>query len=139
MATRGLHRLTALLCATALGPVALAAESQWEYGKRGLEWSDPATGTYLWLGLRGQVRYVSDESSFRLPGEFDRPVSSGTSVNRSRYKIGARVFEDLTFYHEYDLRGSRLLDLRTTWVSNPGFNFRVGQWKADYNRERIES
>lgn len=139
MATRLLNRLTTLLCATALGPVALAADPQWEYGKRGLEWSNPNTGSYLWLGLRGQARYVSDDSSFRLPGEFDGPESSGTSVNRSRYKVGARVFEDLTFYHEYDLRGSRLLDLRSTWVSNPGFNFRIGQWKSDYNRERIDS
>ena len=117
----------------------LHAENSWDYGKRGLEWSDSSTGSYLWLGLRAQLRYSSIENSLRIPDDFDSPQNSGGSVNRSRYKLGARWHKDVTFYHEYDLRNSQLLDLRSTWVSNPGFNLRAGQWKAEYNRERTDS
>jgi len=131
--------LLVVLFASALMPVPAIAEPGWAYGKRGLEWSNEDTGSYVWLGLRGQARHVSDDSSFRLPSEFDNPENSGTTINRSRYKIGAGWNKEATFYHEYDLRSSRLLDLRATWVRNPGFNFRIGQWKSDYNRERIDS
>ncbi|MEH6581407.1 MAG: porin [Halioglobus sp.] len=115
------------------------AEPGWDYGNRGLEWSDSDTGSYVWLGLRGQARFTSIEQALRLPSDFDTGTESGASINRARYKIGAGYHRDLTFYHEYDLRNSTLLDLRTTWVSNPALNVRAGQWKSDYNRERIDS
>lgn len=115
------------------------ADTDWNYGKRGLEWSDTTTGSYLWLGLRSQARYTTIEQALRIPSDFDQPTKSGGSINRARYKIGAAYRDDFTFYHEYDLRNSRLLDLRTTWVANPEFNLRLGQWKAEYNRERIDS
>lgn len=136
---KGNQVLCTLTTVLSLLPILAVAEPQWDYGKRGLEWSDAETGSYLWLGLRAQMRHVSDDNSFRMPSDFDKPENPATGVNRSRYKIGAGVSGDLTFYHEYDLRSSRLLDLRSTWTFNPRFNFRIGQWKADYNRERIDS
>ena len=117
------------------------ADSGWDYqySKTGLEWSDSQTGSYLWLGLRAQLRYESNTNDLRFPGDFDVPEDSGGTVSRSRYKIGAGFRDALTFYHEYDLRNDRLLDLRASWVANPAFKLRVGQWKAEYNRERIDS
>jgi hypothetical protein len=123
-----------LCCAMAL------ADSGWDYGKRGLEWSDSETGSYVWLGLRAQTRYTTMEDSLRIPDDFvDNDESSGTRINRARYKIGAGYQDSFTSYHEYDLRDKRVLDLRASWVANPAFNLRLGQWKADYNRERIDS
>ena len=49
------------------------------------------------------------------------------------------LIPDGSFYNEWDLRDKRLLDLRTTWLYDPAFNLRVGQWKAEFNRERIDS
>jgi phosphate-selective porin OprO/OprP len=116
-----------------------SAQSAWDYGDRGLEWSDGTTGSYLWLGLRAQFRYSTNINDLRLPEDFEEDADAGGRVNRSRYKVGAGYRNDFTFYHEYDLRDRRLLDLRATWVANPSINLRVGQWKADYNRARIDS
>ncbi|MEH6593385.1 MAG: porin, partial [Halioglobus sp.] len=132
------HRRVILLTLAAVSGTT-QAESGWDYGKRGQEWSDSDTGSYVWLGLRGQARFTSIEKALRLPSDFDTGTESGVSMNRARYKIGAGYHRDLTFYHEYDLRNSTLLDLRATWVSNPALNVRAGQWKSDYNRERIDS
>jgi len=46
---------------------------------------------------------------------------------------------DFSFYHEFDLRDSRLLDLRSTWIGSPNFKLRLGQWKPEFNRERVDS
>ena len=122
-------------------PTALASESDagWEYGKRGWEWSDKGTGSYLWTGLRSQARYTSRLGTIHELQHFDDPKQDDLRINRARFKIGAGYRDDLSFYNEYDLRDKRLLDLRTTWTRTPAFNFRIGQWKAEYNRERIDS
>jgi phosphate-selective porin OprO/OprP len=133
-----MNRILSVLAITTFAGSALA-ESGWDYGKRGLEWSDDQTGSYLWLGLRGQARYTSNTQSLRLPKEYETQADSDSKMNRGRYKIGAAYHDDLTFYHEYDLVDSRLLDLRATWVEHPAFRLRLGQWKAEYNRERIDS
>ncbi len=124
-----------------LGVHPALADSGWnyQYSKSGLEWSDSQSGSYLWLGLRAQLRYESNTNDLRFPGDFDEPEDSGGTVSRSRYKIGAGFRDALTFYHEYDLRNHRLLDLRASWIANPAFKLRAGQWKAEYNRERIDS
>lgn len=134
----GLYVCSVLICFVATLTPAMA-ESSWDYGRRGLEWSDDTTGSYVWLGLRGQARFTSNTQSLRLPSEYDEPEESDLAMNRGRYKIGAGYQDDFTFYHEYDLVDSRLLDLRATWVTHSAVNLRVGQWKADYNRERIDS
>jgi hypothetical protein len=116
-----------------------ALPSSWGYGNRGLEWSDPASGTHLWLGLRMQARYSSNLGSLLLLEDFDQPQDSGGRINRARYKIGAGIGDRLTIYHEYDLRNSLLLDLRSTWTPSDSFQLRVGQWKSPFSRERIDS
>jgi len=114
-------------------------EPGWDYGKRGWEWSNPDSGSFLWAGLRFQSRYSTLKKEPLVLGGFANPPESGGTINRARYKVGAGLNDDFTFYHEYDLRNSRLLDLRASWVSNPSFNLRLGQWKAEYNRERVDS
>lgn len=129
----------ALVAALCLYPASSFADWAYEYDKTGLQWTDPDSGSYLWLGLRAQLRYESNNNDLRFPADFDKPEDSGGTVSRSRYKIGAGFRDALTFYHEYDLRNDRLLDLRASWVANPAFTLRAGQWKAEYNRERVDS
>jgi hypothetical protein len=117
----------------------VSADGEWAYGDRGLEWSDQTTGSYLWTGVRAQTRYSNLENNFNLIEDFDDPVESGFSVNRARIKIGVGYRQLITGYHEYDVRNGNLLDLRGTWVAHEGFNIRVGQWKPEFNRERVDS
>lgn len=118
----------------------VSAESpQWKYTDGGLSLKNDDTGSYLTLGLRMQARYSSIEEEPRGLEDFTEAFKSGSDINRARYKVWAGLKRDFTFYHEYDLRNSNLLDLRTTWVSKPNFNLRLGQWKPEYNRERVDS
>jgi phosphate-selective porin len=136
-----MHRVLSILFSVTVLCAAspLWADTGWDYGNRGLEWSNPESGSYTWLGLRAQSRFSNKHGGFRVPDEYQGPHKDGTEINRGRYKIGARWRRDISFYHEYDLKDMRLLDLRTTWISNAAFNLRMGQWKAEYNRERIDS
>ena len=137
---QGIFLLLCFLGSTLSVSVAQAdPESSWDYGSRGWELGRPDSDSYLWLGLRAQVRYSTLSKEPVVLGGFANPPESSGSINRARYKIGAGLNKDFTFYHEYDLRNSRLLDLRASWVSNPKFTLRVGQWKAEFNRERVDS
>jgi phosphate-selective porin OprO/OprP len=117
------------------------AEDQafWAYGERGLELSGESDGSYLWLGLRGQVRYSSNAVALRITEDFSKPEESGTDLKRARFKLGAGYRNLLTAYYEHDLRNQTLLTLRTTWSVTPQLNIRAGQWKANFSRERIDS
>ncbi|NOR18541.1 MAG: porin [Xanthomonadales bacterium] len=111
----------------------------WAYGSNGWQWSNPGTGSYLWLGLRFQSRYSSREDDPLVSDDLRQEGHEGLSMNRARYKIGGGIGRKFTFYHEYDLRNGQLLDLRATWKPATWLNLRVGQWKAEFNRERIDS
>ena len=136
-------KITPLLCFVGAALLTSASqagsESSWNYGSRGWELSSPNSDSYLWLGLRAQTRYSTLPKEPLVLGGFANPPESSGSINRARYKIGAGLNKDFTFYHEYDLRNSQLLDLRASWVSNPKFKLRMGQWKAEFNRERVDS
>jgi phosphate-selective porin OprO/OprP len=138
--TRHRHRwnfiLLPLLC---LSFTVSAEQSQWKYTDGGLSLKNDDSGSYLTLGLRMQARYSTIEEEPRVSEDLTEAFKSGTDINRARYKIWAGLRRDFTFYHEYDLRNSKLLDLRTTWISKPNFKFRVGQWKPEFNRERVDS
>jgi phosphate-selective porin OprO/OprP len=111
----------------------------WAYGSSGWKWSNPDTGSYLWLGLRFQSRYSTREDDPLVADDLRQEGHEGFSMNRARYKIGAGIGRKFTFYHEYDLRNGQLLDLRATWKPVSWLNLRAGQWKAEFNRERIDS
>ena len=110
-----------------LGPLASQEESGWSYdsGRNGLEWTNPDSGSYLWLGLRGQFRLSTLENEPRVIGDFAKEQSTETNVNRARYKVGAGIGEQMTLYHEYDLRNKKLLDLRGTIKPATWLNIRA--------------
>lgn len=99
-------------------------------------------GRYLMhLWFRGQFRYSKPFDSDPITAEdFDAPSESSFNVRRARVKLGGHVYQPwLNYYLEYDFPSNRLLDLRFTLSRIPWLQLRMGQWKATYNRERVDS
>ena len=114
--------------------------SKFSYGKQGLQFDDGTGNNFLWFGVRLQTRWTSNRvTDDEVPGE---PVdtSSEFDINRGRLKLGGHLVSPrFEIYSEYDLVGSRLLDLRATYKFADWLSVRVGQWKSEFNRERIDS
>ena len=94
--------------------------------------------TDVWLGLRGQFRY--NDSTTELDTDQDALIDRSLSINRARAKGGGKVLRRwLDVYGEYDLVGSQWLDHRATVTVGGWLDIRVGQWKSEFSRERINS
>ncbi|NKB87036.1 MAG: porin [Acidobacteria bacterium] len=89
------------------------------------------------LWLRGQFRasypFAVDPHT---ASDFERDPINDFRINRARLKMGGNVYEPWINY--YFVNG-RLLDLRFTFSRFEWLQFRVGQWKVNYNRERVDS
>lgn len=104
------------------------------------------------LNWRAQMRFTYPyRSDPRQVDDFDNTEST-FELRRVRMKIGGHAYEPwLDYYFEVDLQptrsedgnvarsSSRLLDWRITAQPYEELGFRVGQWKIDYNRERVDS
>ena len=114
--------------------------SRFSYGKQGLQYDDGTGNNFLWFGVRVQTRWFGSRvTEDELPGA---PISESAelSINRARLKLGGHLVRpEFTVYSEYDLVGERLLDLRATYKFADWLSIRVGQWKSEFNRERIDS
>ena len=87
---------------------------------------------------RAQLRFEDLDAAAHPDGRIED--IDEFSVNRARFKFGGHVYRPwLRFYIEYDLVGSRLLDLRFELGRSPKAELRVGQYKVRYNRERVDS
>ncbi|MDR4463366.1 MAG: OprO/OprP family phosphate-selective porin [Nitrospira sp.] len=65
---------------------------------------------------------------------------SSFRVRRARIKVGGHGFVPwLKYYVEYDWASNTLLDYRLDIAKFKWATLRVGQWKIDYNRERVDS
>jgi hypothetical protein len=72
--------------------------------------------------------------------DFERPDRVSASIRRARLKVGGHAFRPwVDYFVEYDFPSSRLYDFRVTLERHPWMRFRLGQWKAEYNRERRDS
>ncbi len=115
-------------------------QSKFSYGKQGLQFDDGTGNNFLWFGVRLQTRWANSfVTQDALPGA---PVSSDSefAVNRGRLKLGGHLFSPaFTIYSEYDIVDNRLLDLRATYAFADWLSIRIGQWKSEFNRERIDS
>lgn len=137
----------ALACCLVVSDSSNAGESteelpagKFSYGKQGLQFDDGTGNNFLWFGVRLQTRWTNSEvTQDELPGAPDSS-SSDLSLNRGRLKLGGNLFSPaFTVYSEYDFVDSRLLDLRATYKFTDWLSVRVGQWKSEFNRERIDS
>ncbi len=109
------------------------------------------------LQWRAQMRfthpYRSDPRNiddFAIDGQNDR--QSTAELRRVRMKIGGHGFKPwLGYYFEVDLQptresdddgesaSSRVIDWRITLDKYEAIALRLGQWKIDYDRERVDS
>jgi phosphate-selective porin len=110
------------------------------YGKKGFVFQDK-TGNYLMnLEFRGQFRlaYPSDTDPISLNDYQKEQVYLG--IRRARLKVGGHAYRPwMKYYLEYELFSSNLLDFRIMFEKLPWLKFKLGQWKVQYNRERIIS
>lgn len=116
------------------------SENKFSYGKQGLQFDDGTGNNFLWFGVRLQTRWANTRvTQDKLPGA---PISESSdfALNRGRLKLGGHLLRPaFTIYSEYDIVDSRLLDLRATYKFTDWLSVRVGQWKSEFNRERIDS
>jgi phosphate-selective porin OprO/OprP len=114
--------------------------SKFSYGKQGWQFDDGTGNNFLWFGVRAQTRWSDTKfDAQELPGE-PNTSSSELAVNRGRLKLGGHLIRPaFAVYTEYDLVDSRLLDLRATYKFADSLSIRIGQWKSEFNRERIDS
>jgi len=112
-----------------------------EYGSHDWQFSTDDGDFKIQFQSRLQVRYSRPYDND--PVTFD-DIKTGNhntfKINRARVKVGGNAYKSwLKFYWEYDLASSNLLDFRLMLAKLPYFKVKVGQWKAQYSRERIIS
>ena len=105
------------------------------------------------LVWRAQLRYTNpNRSDPRSSGDFTtREDVSNFEARRIRMKIGGHGYKKwIKYYFEVDLQPSkdvdgglgdraRVIDYRIDVQPIDEIGFRVGQWKINYNRERVDS
>lgn len=104
------------------------------------------------LVWRAQMRYTSPTNSDpRSVANFTTdPSRNSFELRRVRMKIGGHGYQPwIKYYFEIDLQASRsvtsgndrsrVLDWRIDVQPWDEFGIRVGQWKINYNRERVDS
>jgi phosphate-selective porin OprO/OprP len=142
-----------LLLAVLLGPaVGLAQEAERDtvpdapairigHGDKGFELETGDGRFLLQLQARLQFRisypFDSDPVSFEaFAGNDDLSLA----VRRARLKVGGHAFEPwLKYYFEYELASSALLNFEAKVEKLKALSLHVGQWKVEYNRERMIS
>ena len=105
------------------------------------------------LQWRAQTRFTSPtRSDPRDIGDFLATTENTFEARRLRMKIGGHGFRPwIGYYFEVDLQptrsssssssnaSSRVIDWRITLDKYDALALRLGQWKIDYNRERVDS
>ena len=81
---------------------------------------------------RGGILRVQSKSQTQSESTFQ--------IRRARIKVGGHGYKSwLKYYFEYDWPSARLLDWRIMIEKYRWLQLRVGQWKINYNRERVDS
>lgn len=111
------------------------------YGKKGTEISTSDGRFLIQIQWRLQFRYSFPfEDDPQTIEEFDQQEESSFRVRRGRMKVGGHAYRPwLKYYLEYDFPSTNLLDWRFTLEKYDALQLRVGQWKANFNRERVAS
>ena len=134
---------------------ALASDSSIKasYGSKGFRLETRDGNFQTNLQWRAQFRYSNPMGSDpRQIASFDEDSTSSFEQRRLRMKIGGHGFQPwLKYYFEVDLQPARDVDADATSASARVIDWRVdiakwdwggirmGQWKVDLNRERVDS
>jgi phosphate-selective porin OprO/OprP len=112
-----------------------------EYGSKGWQFSLEDGRYVLQVDSRLQFRYAYpfDKDPVNYD-DFSANDQHILRINRARLKVGGNAYQKwLKYYWEYELAAGNLLDFRLMVEKWSYFKIKVGQWKAQYNRERIIS
>lgn len=110
--------------------------------KLGLEFTSDDDRFYVNAWLRAQFRFSDPfDAEPRSIEEFDDAPGSDFEVRRARLKVQGHLFSPrVGFYYEQELTGDTpLLDLRLDIKVRDDLQIRLGQHKALYNREQLDS
>lgn len=108
----------------------------------GIDYTSPNERFSINPWLRGQFRYFDPFDNDPLTSEaFANPPGAGLKVRRARLKVkGYLLNPSISFYYEHELTGDHpLLDLRVDIELENDLQFRIGQHKILFNRERVDS
>ncbi len=123
------------------------------WGKKGftMETGDGLFKTMLQWRFQGRWTYP-ERSDPRNAAAFNDNEESSFELRRVRMKIGGHGYRPwIGYYFEVDLQpgrdfddnspsaSTRLIDWRITLSKWKWLQLRVGQWKINYNRERVDS
>jgi phosphate-selective porin len=115
-------------------------EGGFSYGGKGLQYESADADNFLWFGVRLQSRFSTSEIDHDDEPGSPTESSRSTKLNRGRLKLGGHLISPrFTVYSEYDFSKDQLLDLRVTFEVAEWLSIRAGQWKSEFNRERIDS
>gem|GEM_PF-3060685 len=120
----------------------LAADPQrwFRYTSKGLEVGSKDGAFSARINGRSQLRFSAPfVSAPRKPSHFDRENDNDMRFRHARLKADGHLGKSwIEYKYEHDLVRGNLLDLRFD-IGPEWLKLRVGQWKADYSRERIDS
>ncbi|KPJ82049.1 MAG: hypothetical protein AMS19_07500 [Gemmatimonas sp. SG8_23] len=111
------------------------------HGPRGffIETADGDWRTELQFRFQFRLSYPYDTDPTSFDDYLGDPRTS-LELNRARLKVGGHGFRPwLGYYFEYELAASNLLNFELTLERSRRASVRVGQWKAQYSRERVIS
>jgi len=93
------------------------------------------------IGARLQLRFaLPDDQDPITFADFRNQDQRIFKINRARLKVGGHAYQPwLKYYFEYELSRSLLLDYRVMIEKWPWLNFKAGQWKVEFTRERFIS
>ncbi len=113
-----------------------------QYKRSGLHIGEKGKGRFFSkVNIRSQIRFSSpSQSAPRKPSHFSQPDENDLRFRRARFKMEGHAFKPwIAFNLEHGLVENRVLDARMTIGKWEWLQFRFGQWKADYSRERMDS
>lgn len=120
------------------------------HGSKGFRFESKDGNWQTNLQWRAQLRFTTPyRSDPRSLGAFAADEQNTFEARRLRMKIGGHGFRPwIGYYFEVDLQpttssgnsgSSRVIDWRITLDKYEALALRLGQWKIDYNRERVDS
>jgi phosphate-selective porin len=116
-------------------------QSSIHHTSKGFEFMTSDGDFLLQFAGRLQFRFASPDD--QNPVTFDDFTDQNTrlfKINRARLKIGGHAYKPwLKYYFEYELAQSNLLDFRIMIEKWRWLNFKFGQWKVEFTRERFIS
>jgi hypothetical protein len=100
----------------------------WAYASKGLQFRSEGGGLYQYFSLRNQFRFTSEQDDEEW------------AVNRSRLKFGGHLWSPrVSNFVEIDLKTPRAYHFFVQVKARDWLQVRAGQWKVEFNRERVDS